>query len=92
MPAKTKKEKLLAQLRRQQKLLELNQSVEPIFAPTKYIPKENLPKKVPTPQVSTVDIAEKSTVSFFFQDLKKSLIFIGVVIALEFFLYFASIK
>jgi hypothetical protein len=92
MPAKTKKEKLLAQLRRQQKLLELNQSVEPIFTPTKYIPKENLPKKVQTPQTSTVDTAEKSTVSFFFQDLKKSLVFIGVVIALEFFLYFASIK
>ncbi len=85
MPKKTKKEKIIAAYRKRLKLLE-EQQIEP----------QTFPKKEEEIVISEVkpDLTkEDQTISHYFKsDLKKSLILIGFIIALEIFLYFATIK
>ncbi len=84
MPNKTKKQKMAA-LERKWSRLQANENsipvtVNPITPAAPVDVKPGIPRE------------EKTSVSYFFTDLKKSLIFIVVIIALEFVLYFVSIK
>lgn len=83
MPKKTKRQKIIAAYR---KKIKLTTGVSPVAAPIQVNP------KVTTSIKETPKENEKiSENSFFFSDLKKSLILVGVVIALEIALYFARI-
>ncbi len=90
MPKKTKKEKIIAAYRKRLKLLEEQQTFtsKPLA--------EEQPKKEEKITISQVQpdlTKEDMTISHYFRsDLKKSLILIGFIIALEIFLYFATIK
>ena len=87
MPKKTKKEKIIAQYRKKIKLLQLIQSVpqQPIISQS-IAPKPSTPK-LPNPIVQENQLISK----YFYQDFKKSLIFIAVIITLEISLYFVRI-
>lgn len=79
MPRKTKREKILASQHRQI-LLAKQPTSENQPAPAKInIPKLSLPEQKPPEN------------SFFFGDLKKSLILTTIVVALEIALYFAKL-
>lgn len=78
MPNKTKKQKLLAEQRKRLHFLEPQ--------PTKNV----LTQQVPV--VQTTSVEQKTDISYFFSDFKKSLFFIVAIIALEFVLYFVSIR
>ncbi|OGK10736.1 hypothetical protein A2767_07010 [Candidatus Roizmanbacteria bacterium RIFCSPHIGHO2_01_FULL_35_10] len=80
MTRKTKEEKKLAEYRRRLKLL--GQSAKPKIAV-----EENEPKK----NIETISKV-KSEQSFFKKDLRKSLIFISLIITLEFAIYFATMN
>lgn len=89
MPKKTKKEKIIATYRRKLKLIQNQQINIPIKQDNEIsipIPNAVIEKK------QSLSEDEQLITLFFFKDLKKSLILIIFIIALEFFLYFATIK
>lgn len=95
MPKKTKKEKIIALYRKKLKLLHEKQVNVSINKITKIEEEDFHPgiEKNAKPKVISEqhqNKQEKNT-DFFLQDLKKSLILTGVVIALEIFLYFIRI-
>lgn len=77
MPKKTKKQKLRALERRRVEF----KSTPTITQTPMTFERPNMTKP-----------AEQKTVSYFFSDLKKSLFFIAIIIALEIILYFVRIK
>lgn len=87
MSKKTKKEKVLADYRRRLKILQLdNSSVNQTYEePDK---KEVLPLLIQTEETKE----ENKLKLYFTQDLKKSFFFISLIIALEIFVYFVTIK
>lgn len=86
MPKKTKKEKIIAAYRKQLKLIE--QKPDPI----RVLPEtKKQEKEIDQPKISVINDEDKRIASFFYLDLKKSLILIFIVIALEIVLYFARI-
>ncbi len=93
MPKKTKKEKLLAAYRKQLKILQ-SQTLEHQSHPAPSSPKK---EQLMSPPIKvkelSVNISEEdlATRRFFFQDFQKSLILIGMIIALEIALYFVRI-
>lgn len=92
MPKKTKKQKIIADYRRKIKLLSIassdsssanlvtNKAVEPVKT-------EQSVRLNQTPDHEETVIRKS-----FFQDLKKSLVLIGLIITLEIIFYFVSIK
>lgn len=76
MPRKTRKEKMIAASRRQQ-LHFIQAKPEPI--------------KYKNPEPAKTETGEISKNTFFFSDLRKSIIFSAIVITLEIALYFARI-
>lgn len=84
MPTKTKKQKMAA-LERKWSRLQADQTDVPV-TPSPMTPAARVTVHH---EVSPV---EEPSISYFFTDLKKSLVFIVVIIALEFVLYFVSIK
>ncbi len=91
MPKKTKQEKILARERRFKLLREL-QVVE--VTPSRI--EKNIQKPQP-PQDSTAPIGiereeDKSARQYFVSDFKKSLMYVGVIIALEIAVYFGTIS
>jgi hypothetical protein len=93
MPKKTRKEKIIANYRRKLKLLQ-NQPM----TTTQNIEIGMIKKQAISSLKTTTHIEHESTeetnliTSYFKTDLKKSLILIAVIIGLEIFLYFATIK
>ena len=87
MSRKTKEEKKLAEYRRRLKHLQQAVQTENLNQPKKSnLVEESRPKEKKSDQV--VDPSHK----FFNQDLKKSLLFIFLIITLEFIIYFVRIK
>ncbi len=84
MPKKTRKEKIMAQNRKQ------NLTNASVFV-KKEEEADNITKQIKYPSV--VLTAEENQINkHFLHDLKKSLIIIGFVFALEFFFYFATMS
>ena len=94
MPKKTKRDKIIAQYRKKLKLLQSIQSV-PQSVPQS-IPQQPILSQTPSKSLKITPAIEKNQTKeedrliskYFYQDFKKSLIFITVTIALEFSLYF----
>lgn len=82
MPKKTKRQKMAAAYHKKIRLL---QKDTPSVVPVKNVSGEKIIKEA----AETKEIMPEN--SFFFSDLKKSLILVSVVIALEIALYFARI-
>jgi hypothetical protein len=92
MPKKTKRQKIIADYRRKIKLLNI---ASPNFSSENIVANEIVqPVKIEENVTLNQTIGHEEIVirKFFFQDLKKSLLLIGLVITLEFIFYFASIK
>ena len=91
MPKKTKKEKIIAGYRRKLKLIQ-NQN-EDKNKPVNH-KKTDIKIASSAKHVAATNIQPENTIStvYFSKDLKKSIILIISIIALEFFLYFATIK
>lgn len=95
MPKKTKKQKIIAAYRNRLQQLKTLQPIEKINIVNKaeinrkviITPKINISSAVSEPSNS-----DKVTTQYFFSDLKKSLLIIVFIIALEFVLYFATIN
>ncbi|MFH0979349.1 MAG: hypothetical protein V1803_00130 [Candidatus Roizmanbacteria bacterium] len=85
MPKKTKKEKLLAVYRKKLRLLEQTskQPLTKVPEPTSLLTSETVSKTIVNEQA----IAPK----YFFTDLRKSLILVVIIIALEIGLYFVKL-
>lgn len=90
MPKKTKKEKIIAEYRKKLRLLQSNQSQEPMVSTTA----PSLPTTpVPEKKRQVIETEEDSLITTYFKkDFKKSLFLIAIVITLEFSLYFATIN
>ena len=87
MPQKTRKEKILAAHRKQYRIIE-----PPVtYSDTKVFTKSGTAAK--TLSVSPQLLTEENQIrKHFIIDLKKSLLIIGFVFALEFFFYFATMS
>jgi len=95
MPKKTRKEKALSEQRRKLKLLE--QLSQPLSTVASSIDKTDKasPKELKTDSSElefTLSEAEMLSKKYFLKDLKKSLLLIGLVIALEIIVYFGTIN
>lgn len=91
MPKKTKKEKIVAEYRKKLKLLQLSRVQTPSIVqltPEKKTVIPHLPDKTDT----VLSAEDKMIINNFTQDLKKSLLLIGSIVALEILLYFVSIN
>jgi len=94
MPRKTRKEKIIARYRRKLELLEKSINVaEKIDS----VPKIQVtkPKKTIQPNLpinNDLKKEDKAAVIYFTSDLRKTLFLVFLIIALEFFLYFATMK
>ena len=95
MPKKTKKQKIIAAYRNRLHQLQATQTDIKISNVNNNTIKPEL-KILPKVNVKTISpvemITDKITTKYFFSDLKKSLIIIVLIIALEFVLYFATIN
>lgn len=97
MPKKTRKEKVIAAYRKKLRLLEQMEKPSTPEVVTSFAKGEPIE---PIEDASPVRIEEKSTVNkeetalktFFIKDLKKSLLLIGLIIALEIIIYFGTIN
>lgn len=92
MPKKTKKQKIIADYRRKIKLLTVTSLSS---SPANLITSKTVePIKIEqSPKLNqTVDHEETVIRKYFFQDLKKSFVLIGLMITLEIIFYFVSIK
>lgn len=91
MPKKTRREKVLAEQRKRERFLHIQNVVPPENKSIESIPIQI--KEAAYQQLKTYLSDEEVVIkSYFFIDLRKSLILISFVIALEFFFYFVSIK
>jgi len=93
MPKKTKKQKIIAAYRNRLQQLQTLQSIEKTNLINKTeIEREEMinPKINEAPVISSPTNSDKITTQYFFSDLKKSLLIIVFIIALEFVLYFAT--
>lgn len=93
MPKKTKKQKIIAEYHKKIQLLQKQRypnikTEEKISTPIK---KEEIIKESIKKELLSTE-AEIIIKNFFYQDFKKSFILIATIVALEFFLYFATIK
>ncbi|MFH1826878.1 MAG: hypothetical protein ABH812_00385 [bacterium] len=87
MPKKTKKQKIKAELRRKEFLLKQEK-----IQKTAYIPAKTNISEISTQPSVTTDSKESNLIKDYFkQDLKKSLIIILAIIALEIVIYFGTI-
>lgn len=94
MPKKTRKEKVIAAYRKKLRLLEQMEkpSIPEVTA--------SFAKSAPAEEPPSAKIEEKYTINkedatlktFFIKDLKKSLLLIGLIIALEIIIYFGTIN
>lgn len=87
MPKKTRKEKIESQKRKEIK------KTSPVLetSPKKEIIREE-PKISQTPLAINLTQEENTIRKYFEHDLRKSLLIIGVIFALEFFFYFATMN
>ena len=90
MPKKTRKEKMLAMQRNQFKRAH-ERVIENELNDTKKIVITE-PIKVRQTFTEKIDAEEKIIRQYFITDLRKSLLIIGAVFALEFFFYFATMS
>ena len=87
MPKKTRKEKMLAQARKQHNITYTVSEVTPAKESS------SVQSKARTNIISPELKQEEDQIrSYFIKDLKKSLLIIGCVFALEFFFYFATMS
>ncbi len=91
MSKKTKKEKILAAYRRKLRLLEQNEKpIQPsIMTVERRTNKEEVEASKKPKNVQ--GISQSLLSKYFFSDLKKSLVLVVLIIALEFLLYFAKL-
>ncbi|MBW7960279.1 hypothetical protein B6D29_02195 [Microgenomates bacterium UTCPR1] len=91
MSKKTKKEKILAAYRRKLRLLEQNEKpIQPsIMTVERRTNKEEVEASKKPKNVQ--GISQSLLSKYFFSDLKKSLVLVVLIIALEFLLYFANL-
>jgi vacuolar-type H+-ATPase subunit H len=89
MPKKTKKEKIIAQYRRQLKFLQ-EKGIQILPKQAQIEKKETAVNKQKTAENLQLDSLDK-TKHFFVIDLKKSIFLSLLIIALELFLYFALV-
>lgn len=95
MPKKTKKQKIIAAYRNRIQQLQTSQPIKKTntFSETKIEHKEILTSKINNNHaLYSSTYSDKITTQYFFSDLKKSLLIIAFIIALEFVLYFATIN
>lgn len=79
MPKKTKREKVIAAYHKKMKLLERKEEI--------------IPRELPKIRTLNVGVVENTyMVSYFFSDLKKSVLLILIIITLEIGFYFATIN
>ncbi len=87
MPKKTKKQKINAELRRKNFLLNQVKKVENLEYQLK-----KTPTKYADQQDTTIKVKDNTEdVSYFNHDFKKSLIIVAIIIALEIVIYFGTI-
>lgn len=94
MPKKTRKEKVIAAYRKKLRLLEqMGQPTTPevITYSAKSAPIEE-PSSLEIEEKSTIDKEETALKTFFIKDLRKSLLLVGLIIALEIIIYFGTIN
>jgi hypothetical protein len=91
MPKKTKKQKIISQYRKKLKMIQRTNQV-PTPAIVLNTPPNDIEHPITKEQPQALSKEDASLVFFFKSDLKKSLALIFFMIALEFFLYFATIK
>lgn len=97
MPKKTRKEKVIAAYRKKIKLLEQMEKpstpgVTTSFAKSEPIgPIEDAPPII-IEEKPIINKEETALKTFFIKDLKKSLLLIGLIIALEIIIYFGTIN
>jgi hypothetical protein len=89
MARKTKKEKIISQFRKQLMLLQVQQKSPPL---ERKDVNPQVTKAIETPLKDSLSEKDWEISSYFVKDLKKSLVLITAIIALEFFLYFATIN
>lgn len=98
MPKKTKQEKIIAEYRKKLKLLQQNSTnlpkieIEPINQKIDKKVSISVLPKTPTSIDQKSYLELQAAKSNFVADFKKSLLLIGAIIALELFLYFATIN
>lgn len=82
MPKKTRKEKILSAERKKTRLLQqISQPITPVVISSS-----------PKIQKPVLDETETGMKTFFIKDLKKSLLLVGLIIALEIIIYFGTIN
>lgn len=86
MPKKTKKEKILAEYRKKLNTLKKSMDKEN----EKVVSRQILTKNVEKP-LKKEEKEDKTALTYFRKDLKKSLFYISLVIVLEVLLYFVKI-
>ncbi len=94
MPKKTRQEKVLAAYRKKLRLLEqMNQPLTPevVSSSAKNAAIEK-PSFVKIEEKPTIDREETLLKTFFIKDLRKSLLLVGLIIALEIIIYFGTIN
>ncbi len=94
MPKKTRKEKIIAEYRKRMKLLQQMNLTSPENI---NLQAEVTDKQIVTPPAKLQEMAaeektDQSKKIFFIQDLKKSLLFIVIIITLEITIYFGTIS
>lgn len=98
MPKKTKKQKIIAAYRNRLQQLQASKLIEKTIINSKNLTERIEDNEVLTPKIninyviSSPTGSDKITSQYFFSDLKKSLLIIVFIIALEFVLYFATIN
>jgi len=94
MPKKTKKEKIISEYRKRIRLLQQYSSPESTqtLSPTVSEVKKPANNHQQTTVEIHVDEKELQLKTFFFKDLKRSALFISLIIALEIIIYFGTIS
>lgn len=92
MPKKTKKEKIIAEYRKKLKLLQLSNTHQLSSSPPISVDRKPTASPAPAKQMYVSSQEDQVISHYFTQDLKKSLLLIGGIIALEILLYFVSIN
>ena len=95
MPKKTREEKKLSEYRKKMMLLHqlANKPSSPELKQTTQIKNIEVEKEIqPKTNKKNFGSRVEPPKNYFMQDLKKSLIFIGIIITLEIIIYFASMN
>lgn len=92
MPRKTRKEKILASQRKKEPPQTLQNEHIHVHIPQSVSTETQTVKTQKKVDTAVLSQSEQKIRSYFYADLKKSTVLVAGIIALEFFLYFASIN